>query len=109
VKFETITADIQFMRISSGISEIHFHTPMDSARPSERVFIWPLYNAGRVERLHGITRQTESNAIYAKPSSDDREKILMTLSSRSEVTYTDRGSQRSHQLFGPGSLFDAVV
>lgn len=97
------------MRISSGISEIYFHSPMESTRQSERVFIWPLYNAGRVEKLHGITRQTESNAIYAKPSKDDRDKILTMSSERSDVTYTDRGGQRSHKIFGPGSLFDAVV
>lgn len=97
------------MRISSGISEIYFHAPMDRTRESEQVFIWPLYNAGRVERIHGITRQMESNAIYAKPSKDDREKIMTMASERSEITYTARGGHRSHQLFGPGSLFDAVV
>ena len=97
------------MRISSGISEINFNLPLENRIQSERAFIWPVYNAGKVESIHGVTRRTDSNAIYAKPSAEDREKIIMLSSTRAEETYTQRGNRQSRQLLQPGSLFDAVV
>ncbi len=97
------------MMISNGISEIRLHQSGVHRTESERIFVWPLYNAGKVEKIHGVTRHTESNAMYAKPSGDDREKILSMSAHRSEVTYTPRGDQKSHLMLQPGSLFDAVV
>jgi len=96
------------MRISSGISEIYFHNPANDIK-SERVFVWPVYNAGRIENIHGITRQTQSNVIYAKPSNEDKEKILTHYSARPEETYTQKGNRQPLQTFQPGTLFDALV
>jgi hypothetical protein len=101
-----------YMRISSGMAEIGFNPASGSRIASEQFYVWPLYNAGKVENIRGVTRRTESNAIYTKPSQQDREKILdlakNTGHSFNEYSPSGR-ADRPHAGLLPGSLFDAIV
>jgi hypothetical protein len=97
------------MRISSGLAEINYNSPQTNRIVSEKIFTWPVYNAGKIEKIHGVTRHTESNITYSKPSVEDRIKLLSMSDSNAEMTYTQAGEHRSSRAVAPGSLFDAIV
>ena len=98
------------MNISSGISEISFGA-MSGIRPrDEKVYIWPVYGEGRVERVLGVTRRTEGNAIYSKPLPEERAKLLDLIESSSVTRYTQEGRLQGRiSSLQPGSFFDAIV
>jgi hypothetical protein len=96
------------MRISSGVSEISFTARPESAIRAEKVYIWPVYADARVERIQGITRRTEGNAVYSKPLPEDQEKLISLMQSPT-CHYTGEGRARSHCSLPPGSFFDALV
>ena len=98
------------MRISTGMAEISFQNIPGSRIASEQFYVWPLYNAGRVESIHGVTRRTDSNITYTKPSQEDREKIMGLANERSFNEYSSAGRiGRAHGGLQPGSLFDAIA
>ncbi len=98
------------MRISAGIAEISF-TNLQGTRPaSDKFFVWPLYNAGRIDSIHGVSRRTESNALYLKPSPEDRERILNIAKNHSENEYSSSGKIGNTPTWvRPGSLFEALA
>ncbi len=98
------------MRISSGLSEIQFHANPSGRIPGERIYLWPAYGEGKVDRIQGVTRRTEGNALYSKPLPEDREKLLGMIESSGSSSY-DSGGRVRNSLSGlrPGSFFDAVV
>jgi hypothetical protein len=98
------------MRISSGMAEIGYGNLLSSRIASEKFYIWPLYNSGRVENIHGVTRRTESNITYSKPSSEDRDKLLAAMNDNSLQEYSPAGKYHRRS-FGihPGSFFDALA
>jgi hypothetical protein len=105
-----VYTDINDMRISSGMAEISFASQPGSRIASEQFYIWPLYNAGRVESIRGVTRRTESNITYSKPTQEDRERIMDLAKERSFNEYSPSGRiGRSQGGLQPGSLFDAIV
>lgn len=92
------------------MAEMHFNNIPGMRIASEKFYIWPLYNAGRVESIQGVTRRTESNVIYSKPSQEDRERIMDLAKDRSFNEYSPAGTfSRSHAGLQPGCLFDAIV
>lgn len=92
------------------MAEMHFNNLPGMRIAAEKFYIWPLYNAGRVESIQGVTRRTESNAIYSKPSQEDRERIMDLAKNRSFNEYSPAGRiGRSNAGLQPGSLFDAIV
>jgi hypothetical protein len=98
------------MRISSGIAEIGLSRLTDNRIASEKFYLWPLYNAGKVQEIHGVTRWTDSNAVYTKPSSEDREKILALSRDNTNLEYSSYGNiSKAASGIRPGSLFDAIV
>lgn len=98
------------MRISTGIADIAFSALQGTKAGSEKFFVWPLYNAGRIESIHGVSRRTESNAVYLKPSPEDRERILNLAKNQSENEYSSSGRLGSTPAWvRPGSLFDALA
>ncbi len=98
------------MRISSGMAEIGFANPLNNRIASEKFFVWPLYNAGKVENIHGVTRRTESNITYSKPSSEDRDRLLAIMNDNSHREYSPAGTfTRSSLGIQPGSFFDAIA
>lgn len=98
------------MRISSGMAEIGFNNLPGMRVASEQFYVWPLYNAGRVESIQGVTRRTESNVIYSKPSPSDHDRIIDLAKDRSCSEYSATGrTGRAHCGLQPGSLFDAIA
>ena len=98
------------MKISTGISEIGFNNLYANRTASEKFYIWPVYNAGHVDRIHGVARRTESNAVYSMPVAEDREKILAHVNDFTNREYSSSGKiNRSYPAVQPGSLFDAIV
>lgn len=98
------------MRISSGFAEIGFNMTGSQRIASEQFYVWPLYNAGKVENIHSVTRRTESNVTYMKPSPQDRVRIMDLSKDSSMKEYSASGKLQSpvHGI-QPGSLFDAIV
>lgn len=97
------------MRISAGMAEIGF-VNQNAKIASEKFFVWPLYNAGRVENIHGVTRRTESNITYAKPSPEDRDKMLALYKDNSMREYSSAGTfTQTARAIQPGSFFDAIA
>ncbi len=98
------------MRISSGLAEIGFGIHQGGRIASEKFYVWPLYNAGRVETIHGVTRRTESNGIYTKPSPEDRDRIMNLAKEQTENEYSPSGRiSKTPPGIRPGSLFEAIV
>jgi hypothetical protein len=98
------------MRISTGMAEIGFANPLNNRIASEKFFVWPLYNAGKVENIHGVTRRTESNIAYSKPTPEDRDRLLAMMDDHSQKEYSPAGTLRA-TTYGiqPGSFFDAIA
>ncbi len=98
------------MKISTGMAEISFLRSQNSRITSENFYVWPQYNAGRVDKIQGVIRETESNVIYSKPLPEDREKLLAQAANSAERGYSSTGKMdRSSARLLPGSLFDAIV
>ncbi len=97
------------MRISTGISEISFINRFDAAARAEKVYLWPVYGEGRVERIQGVTRRTEGNAIYSKPLPEEREKLLEIMNSAPSFRYAENGFKSATSPLPPGTFFDALV
>lgn len=96
------------MRISTGISEISFINRSDAASRAEKVYIWPVYGEGRVEKIQAVARRTEGNAIYSKPLPQEREKLLDIMHA-SSYRYTENGQKSQTPALPPGTFFDAIV
>ena len=92
------------------MAEIGFSGMVNSKIASEKFYVWPLYNAGRVENIHGVTRRTESNITYSKPSPEDHDKMLNLMKSNSHQEYSPSGISRKTAIgIQPGSFFDALA
>jgi len=104
------SADIYIMRISSGLSVIQsMKINRGNAGPS-KIYTWPDYNTGRVEKAEGVSRHKGSGAIYYKPPPEEFESILARGSEQMHGEYTPGGSLRLTKApVEPGSLFEALV
>ncbi|HOT46331.1 MAG TPA: hypothetical protein PLM53_10655 [Spirochaetota bacterium] len=98
------------MRISAGLAEIGFANPLNNRIASEKFFVWPLYNAGKVEDIHGVTRRTESNIAYSKPTPEDHDRLLAMMKDNPQKEYSPAGTLRAAACgIQPGSFFDAIA
>ena len=96
------------MRISSGISEINFFNKNNIK--TQKTYLWPLYNGGQVNKIRSITRRTETNLSYTKPSFEDKEKLIDISLRQDQSEYNSKGLKLNNlTLIPPGSLFDAIV
>ena len=69
----------------------------------------PSSGEGKVQKIRGVIRRTDSNAIYSKPLNEDRDKVLDQYSSFHRE-YNSRGNiLKKHVNSEPGMLFDALV
>lgn len=97
------------MNISGGISEITFSSQAGSASRPGKIYLWPNYNAGRVNQIRGVVNKTESNIIYSKPLGEDIVKVIRD-HAESPRHYTSAGSiQKGSTGTYPGMLFDAIA
>lgn len=97
------------MRISTGIAEISYASGFAKTSRAEKVYIWPVYGEGRIERIQKVARRTEGNAIYSKPLPEEREKLIEIMNSASSYRYAENGYKSATPLLTPGTFFDALV
>lgn len=96
------------MRISSGLSEINFFNKNNIT--TQKSYLWPLYNNGQVDKIRSISRRTDTNLFYTKPSFEDKEKLIDISIRQNQSEYNSRGLKTKNlNLIPPGSLFDALV
>ena len=97
------------MNISGGIAEISFKGYTGNIPAPKKVYLWPNYDAGSVEKIRGVVKRTESNIIYSKPLDDDRDKVLKN-NLESSKQYTSTGNiQKGGLGTYPGMLFEVIA
>jgi hypothetical protein len=97
------------MKISSAISEISIPRAQNNRIQTDKVYIWPQYGEGKVQKIRGIIRRTDSNAIYSKPLNEDRDKVLNQYNSFQKEYNSSGNILKKHNNSQPGMLFDALV
>jgi hypothetical protein len=98
------------MKISTGISEIGFNNFLSNNINHNKIYVWPRYNAGLVEKTHDVLHRTESDIVYTKPLPEDRERLLARLNDYSNQEYSYSGKVKtSFPALRPGSFFDAFA
>ena len=89
------------MNISSGVSEI-------STAGGGKIFLWPNYNAGRIQPVKPVSVKNGKPVVYTKPDSVSAEKILQNLKSPTETYTREMKISRNFSTIAPkGSFFDA--
>lgn len=100
------------MRISSGLAEITM-TPVGStagAYKTEKVYLWPVYNAGKVDPVYRVTREIDGQITYTKPTPEERDRLLSMADGFDPTQgYTASGVRKKANPFTPGTFFDAYV
>lgn len=98
------------MKISGGISEIALPSAMGSRIRSEKIFVWPRYNSGRVYRVQDVLQKTRSSIVYAKPTMEDHHELLTGARDSQDIVYSAAGRiiVKNPPAY-PGSFFNALV
>ncbi|HEY1407009.1 MAG TPA: hypothetical protein VF857_10405 [Spirochaetota bacterium] len=77
---------------------------------AEKVYLWPVYNAGKVDPVYRVTRELEGQVTYTKPTPEERDRLLsMNASTNPNEGYTASGVRKKANPFTPGTFFDAYV
>ncbi len=76
---------------------------------TDKIYIWPQYGEGKVQKIRGVIRKTGSNAIYSKPVDEDRDKVLRQYGSFQREYNSSGTILKRHVNPQPGMLFDALV
>jgi hypothetical protein len=96
------------MNIGSGLSEI---TSQGSAAlyGTQKVYLWPVYNAGKVDPVFRVAREIDGHIYYNKTKPEDRPNILAEAGKSSIDLYGSNGAKTRSLMAPTGSLFDAYV
>jgi len=99
------------MRISTGIAELHLASAQSGRVKAEKAYLWPVYDAGKITNIHGVTKRTDSNSVYSKPLPEEHIRLLQELHNSPIAEYTPRGlaSERRSVSYQPGTFFDALA
>ncbi|MGL4370259.1 MAG: hypothetical protein ACRCUT_11410 [Spirochaetota bacterium] len=99
------------MRISTGLAEIY--TPRtDAASPATRTYLWPVYDAGKVDPVFRVTREIDGQGFYTKPTPEEKERLLNMMQSRKTAASYNAAGGIAHagdHIFKPGTFFDAMA
>jgi hypothetical protein len=96
------------MNIGNGISEIT--TPGTAAiYGSQKVYLWPVYNAGKIDPVFRVAREIDGHIYYKKTKPEDRPSILADAGKSSVETYGANGARNRALMTPSGALFDAYV
>jgi hypothetical protein len=96
------------MNIGNGISEIT--SPGTAAiYGSQKVYLWPVYNAGKVDPVFRVAREIDGHVFYNTTKPEDRPKILADAGKSSIEGYGFNGAKTRALMTPSGSLFDAYV
>lgn len=96
------------MNISTGLSEISFNRMSDTSPVSNKAYIWPGYNAGKVQK---VTKAPEyrGEPVYFKPSEEKKNEIMKLVSNPEPAYNSDGRVQKARPYVEPGSLFTAFA
>ena len=94
------------MNISNGISEIYSPGALYGV---QKTYLWPVYNAGVVDPVFRVARETDHQIINNNVPEKDREKVLNEIQKFAGQTYSSGGSKLLNLSAPAGSLFDAYV
>jgi hypothetical protein len=94
------------MNISNGISEINFP---GAAYGTQKVWLWPVYNAGKIDPVFRVSRETDGQKVNNNVPPHDRERVIDETQKRAGQIYSSQGSHIKSLCSPSGSLFDAYV
>jgi hypothetical protein len=96
------------MNISSGISEIGY---INNAGKAAKVYIWPNYNAGKIEPVRTIPSEKNDQYIYRKADEKTEKNIMKQFDNLSAATYNGNGRilRNAGSTISPGALFNALA
>ncbi len=99
------------MKISNGMAEIYTFAPHRNRVASEKLYTWPVYDAGKVSRVTGVDRRPESSIAYIKPTVEDHHKLIESLSASSYREYSSQGkvTPLRYPSYQTGMFFDALA
>jgi hypothetical protein len=99
------------MKISTGMAEFGIRSA-EAKRPAEggKVYLWPTYHEGRVDRVDKITREPSPITYFKKTTEEERRDIISDFQRNSHTDYYGGGiaGARSRAI-QPGMLFDVLV
>ncbi len=98
------------MRISDGVSAIVFSPVPNAKSVYEKVYLWPVYNAGRINKVDTVHGRIRSGDRYSIPF--ERNHLLNhSTQNTADREYTSRGRVeiRSTSTSIRGHLFDALA
>ncbi|MCP4137838.1 MAG: hypothetical protein GY754_43150 [bacterium] len=97
------------MKISSGVSEIALQS-MTNATKTDKVYLWPKYTDGKVEKVREVRGRSEDGVFYTKPTEQERERLLSMTKEFSHDEYRGNGSlTQSKAVLKPGTFFNALA
>ena len=100
---------MNIMKISTGMSVINLPSLKGNKIESEKIYFWPFYNAGKVNKVDSISRR-EYTPQYVNPLSEESNEKLKGLQDQRDILYTSQGSTYNNPVFHPsGSLFSVLV
>lgn len=76
---------------------------------TDKIYIWPQYGEGKVRKIRGVIRKTDSSGVYSKPVPEDRDKVLNQYNSFHREYNSSGNILKKHLNSQPGMLFDAFV
>lgn len=94
------------MMVSGGISEINLTS---GTYGPQKVYLWPVYNAGKVDPIFRITRELDGKAHYSKPTPEEKERLLSDMKKKGFDTYSVGSNRVKNSPYSPGTFFDACV
>lgn len=96
------------MNISSGVSEVGY---INNAGKAAKVYIWPNYNAGRIEPVRTVRSEEKDPYIYSKADEKTEKNIMKQIDDMSTATYNGRGRimRNAGSAIAPGTLFSALA
>lgn len=97
------------MNISGGMSVINIPAVYGTSKAA-KVYLWPDYARGTVEKIKPLTRETPGNIFYTRASDEDMELIISAVKEQSASAYSSSGKYSEiNPMVRPGLLFDATV
>jgi hypothetical protein len=97
------------MNISSSISQVIYQTQLPGKILLKKAYLWPEYNAGKVQSIAPVHEKHEPDLAYIKRNSyNPKENIL--LNSPKDSGYNFKGNIFSiPDSYTPGSIFEALA
>jgi hypothetical protein len=98
------------MQISTGLSEINIPKLNNNRVQNEKIYLWPLYDPGKIQNIREVHRHPDLDILYSKPSGEERDSMIRHYLKKPDHEYTASGSiTQKYPHLPPGSLFNALV